>query len=82
MSDEVPAFPHAGRERLIVHRTGLDPFADGRAFARQIVGFGLISDLVVMGVHGKSQVGKDVNEWVEASNMTRFGHVHSAGGQP
>lgn len=77
--DEVPAFAHAGRERLLVHGFGFHPFPCGRTSVQKYHVFGLIAQyLEMIGVHCQSDVGKDMHQWIVSSGTTRFAHVYVA----
>lgn len=76
-----PALAHTRRQRLIAHCSGIDPFAGTRLAALKVHGLGAIRvNPVLIDVHGKLQMRKDVNQWREMGDIARFAHINGRTG--
>ena len=56
------------------------PFAGGRALAYKLDMVGVIGvNPVLIDMHGKLQMGEDMDQWRKTRNITRFAHISCAG---
>lgn len=77
--DKVPAFAHARRKRLFLHRCTFHPFPRRRTRLDDLDALSIVQiNLEVERMHRESDMREDVYQWWESSDLLRFAHVDIA----